>query len=97
MTNRSLLLQILLLVVIVLFCLFPFYWMVTTSLKDQVVALASPPVWTFTPTFANYVEVLFEEKVKAYFRKTQDLDGNLKALFHGDSLILFSKYPLVNH
>ncbi|HIP79471.1 MAG TPA: carbohydrate ABC transporter permease, partial [Kiloniellaceae bacterium] len=65
MTNRSLIAQALLLIAIVICCLFPFYWMVTTSLKDQVVALASPPVWTFTPTFANYVEVLFEDKVGA--------------------------------
>ena len=52
-----------LLAVICLFCVFPFYWMVTTSLKTQVVALQSPPVWWFTPTLANYWEVLFEDKV----------------------------------
>ena len=37
--------------------------MVTTSLKDQVVALASPPLWAFEPTFSNYTEVLFKDKV----------------------------------
>jgi multiple sugar transport system permease protein len=51
------------LVLIGLFCVFPFYWMVTTSLKTQVVALESPPVWWFTPTLANYWEVLFVDKV----------------------------------
>ena len=51
------------LVLIGLFCVFPFYWMVTTSLKTQIVALESPPVWLFTPTLANYWEVLFEDKV----------------------------------
>jgi len=52
-----------LLVLICAFCIFPFYWMVTTSLKTQVVALQSPPLWWFTPTLANYWEVLFEDKV----------------------------------
>ena len=37
--------------------------MVTTSLKTQVVALADPPVWFFTPTLQNYVQVLFEDNV----------------------------------
>ncbi|MFN3282059.1 MAG: carbohydrate ABC transporter permease [Tabrizicola sp.] len=52
-----------LLLLIGLFCVFPFYWMVTTSLKTQVVALESPPVWWFTPTLTNYWEVLFVDKV----------------------------------
>jgi multiple sugar transport system permease protein len=53
------------LLLIILFCVFPFYWMVTTSLKTQIVALATPPAWTFEPTFANYTEALFEDKVGA--------------------------------
>ncbi|MFM8746877.1 MAG: carbohydrate ABC transporter permease [Aestuariivirga sp.] len=52
-----------LLCAICLFCVFPFYWMVTTSLKTQAIALESPPVWMFTPTLANYWEVLFEDRV----------------------------------
>jgi len=61
--RRSLWGEALLLLLICLFCVFPFYWMVTTSLKTQVVALESPPVWWFTPTLANYREVLFIDKV----------------------------------
>lgn len=61
--RRSLLGEGILLVVICAFCVFPFYWMVTTSLKTQVVALQSPPAWMFSPTLANYWEVLFEDKV----------------------------------
>lgn len=57
--------QIALLLLIILFCVFPFYWMVTTSLKTQIVALATPPAWTFDPTLANYSEALFEDKVGA--------------------------------
>ncbi len=55
--------ELVLLVAIIVCCVFPFYWMVTTSLKDQVVALASPPLWAFEPTFSNYTEVLFKDKV----------------------------------
>ena len=61
--RRSLWGEAIVLVLIGLFCIFPFYWMVTTSLKTQVVALESPPVWWFTPTLANYWEVLFVDKV----------------------------------
>jgi multiple sugar transport system permease protein len=62
--RRSLWGEALVLLLIGLFCVFPFYWMVTTSLKTQVVALESPPVWWwFTPTLANYWEVLFVDKV----------------------------------
>ncbi len=63
--GRRLVWEGLLLAVIVLFCVFPFYWMVTTSLKTRIVALESPPVWLFDPTLANYAEVLFEDGVGA--------------------------------
>jgi len=55
--------QIVLLLLIILFCVFPFYWMVTTSLKTQILALESPPVWLFEPTLQNYVEVLTKDGV----------------------------------
>jgi multiple sugar transport system permease protein len=59
----SLTAQVVLLALIILFCLFPFYWMVSTSLKDQIVALQAPPAWIFDVTFANYGDVLFKDKV----------------------------------
>lgn len=55
--------EIALLGLVILFCVFPFYWMVTTSLKTQLVALAAPPVWVFEPVIDNYVEVLFKDRV----------------------------------
>ena len=55
--------QIALLIVIITLCVFPFYWMVTTSLKTQVVALEAPPVWLFEPTLDNYREALFDDGV----------------------------------
>mgnify|MGYP001826765285 CR=1 FL=1 len=61
--GRSLLWQGVLLVAIAALCVFPFYWMVTTSLKTQIVALEAPPVWFFEPTLENYREALFEDGV----------------------------------
>ncbi len=43
--------------------IFPFYWMVSSSLKTQADLLASPPVWVFTPTLSNYAMVFADEKV----------------------------------
>jgi multiple sugar transport system permease protein len=43
--------------------LFPFYWMVTSSLKDQTELLASPPVWWFHPTLSNYQAIFADSKV----------------------------------
>ncbi len=62
-TRRAAVIQIVLMTVVILFCVFPFYWMVTTSLKTQVLALESPPVWLFEPTLSNYTTVLFEDGV----------------------------------
>lgn len=45
------------------FALFPFYWMVSSSLKDQTDLLASPPVWLFRPTLANYEAILADANV----------------------------------
>ena len=43
--------------------IFPFYWMVSSSFKTQADLLASPPVWLFTPTLANYADVFADQKV----------------------------------
>ncbi|SIO33480.1 carbohydrate ABC transporter membrane protein 2, CUT1 family [Rhodovulum sp. ES.010] len=61
--GRGLAVQAALLGLILIFCVFPFYWMVTTSLKTQLIALQEPPAWVFSPTFGNYTEVLFEDGV----------------------------------
>jgi multiple sugar transport system permease protein len=51
------------LIVVLAFALFPFYWMVSSSLKDQTDLLASPPVWLFTPTLANYEAIFADQTV----------------------------------
>jgi multiple sugar transport system permease protein len=51
------------LLVVLIFALFPFYWMVTSSFKGQTDLLASPPVWLFTPTLDNYADIFADTKV----------------------------------
>jgi multiple sugar transport system permease protein len=51
------------LVVISALALFPFYWMVSSSLKDQTDLLASPPVWFFAPTLSNYQDIFADHRV----------------------------------
>ena len=53
------------LAMIVVFALFPFYWMVTSSFKDQTDLLASPPMWLFKPTIWHYAEIWADQKLTA--------------------------------
>jgi multiple sugar transport system permease protein len=43
-----------LLLLVVLICVFPFYWMVTTSFKEQAAILSSTPQFFFQGTLGNY-------------------------------------------
>ena len=44
----------LLLLLVVIVCVFPFYWMVTTSFKEQAAILSPIPQLFFSPTLGNY-------------------------------------------
>jgi len=46
--------------------LFPFLWMLLTSLKGQAENLRYPPSLVFTPTLGNYVDVFFENPLFSY-------------------------------
>jgi multiple sugar transport system permease protein len=61
--RRAAVVEAALLVAVLLLCVFPFYWMVSTSLKTQIEAMEAPPSWVFTPYFGNYVEVWTDDKV----------------------------------
>jgi len=52
-------LQLALLILLLVFILGPFYWMVSTSLKEQNDTFAIPPKFIFTPTLEHYNFVLF--------------------------------------
>lgn len=40
----------------VIWCIAPILWLVSTSLKNDVDAFASPPVWFFVPQFGNFID-----------------------------------------
>jgi multiple sugar transport system permease protein len=44
------------LLIVLIVCVFPFYWMVTASLKPQAAILSSTPEFFFEPTLQNYVD-----------------------------------------
>src|SRR5260221_7047813 len=50
------------LLLILFFCVFPFYWMVSSSLKDPQLILSQKPTLTFQPTFENY-QAAFQRNV----------------------------------
>ncbi len=51
----------------VLFSLFPVYWVLTVSLKSRRDGLASPPLWIFDPTVANYLKLWSHETFRYTF------------------------------
>ncbi len=44
------------LLIVLIVCVFPFYWMVAASLKPQAAILSSTPQFFFEPTLQNYVD-----------------------------------------
>ena len=42
---------------LLIFALFPIYWMVSSSLKTQMEAFIIPPIWVFKPILSNYIDI----------------------------------------
>jgi ABC-type glycerol-3-phosphate transport system permease component len=51
----------------VLFSLFPVYWVLATSLKTKRDGLANPPLWLFDPTSANFLKLWTHDTFKYTF------------------------------
>ena len=49
-----------LIALVLVIMLFPFYWMILTSLRNQVANTSPVPVWFFEPTLENYRNVIAE-------------------------------------
>jgi multiple sugar transport system permease protein len=47
-------------VILLLLFLFPIYYLLSTALKERLLAFAVPHVWVFTPTIENFKTVLFK-------------------------------------
>jgi multiple sugar transport system permease protein len=57
----------LILYVFAVWCLFPLYWIFITALKTPIQAMARPPLFLFTPTFANFAKVIGNPDIWSYF------------------------------
>ena len=64
LVHRALVLALTALVLAVM--LFPFYWMILTSLRSQVDNVSRVPVWWFTPTLENYRNVIARNNFLEY-------------------------------
>lgn len=51
----------------VMFSLFPVYWVFATSLKSKRDGLANPPLWVFDPTAAHYAKLWIHDTFKYTF------------------------------
>ena len=53
---------------LVVVCLFPFWWMVLSSFKTLRELYTVPPIWwPDAPTLDNYRKVIFESNIPRYF------------------------------
>lgn len=48
-------------VAVLVIALMPYIWMILTSFKTRIDALADTPVWIFTPTFDHYPKIFIEK------------------------------------
>lgn len=51
---------------LIIWSLFPIFWMISTSLKNRIDTWAMPPRWIFVPTLENYREVLLSTPFPRY-------------------------------
>ena len=76
---------------LVLVCIFPFAWMVLSSIKPLPELYTVPPVWLpQAPTLRNYATVLFSSNVPRYFLNSVVISVGSTAL--GLGLAIFAAY-----
>jgi multiple sugar transport system permease protein len=68
------------LLVVLLAAVFPFYWMVSTSLKLPAQIFSDPPAFIFTPTLQHYQEALFRYHVWRNLLNSLIVTGAVTAL-----------------
>jgi len=69
-----------LLLLFLIWTIFPIYWMMSMSLKEKTDILSIPPKWFFVPVLKNYVEVLQRgEFLRGFYNST--FIGLLTTLF----------------
>lgn len=73
------------LLIFLVWTIFPFFWMISMSLKEKTDILAMPPKWIFNPSTKSYSEALNKEDfVRSFFNSTSiGLLSTLLALLIG--------------
>ena len=57
-------------IALLIFFLFPIYWMIATSFKPPSDILTRPPKWTFQPTLENYIYAFEEANFGLFIKNT---------------------------
>lgn len=91
-----------LLCLIAVVALFPYAWIVLTSLKARTDILTTPPVWVNNPNLSNYINLLVGREFSTYLLNSVivGISSTLLALFIGTfAAFAFSRYkvPAGNH
>ena len=60
------LLDYIIIIIFLFTTIFPIYWILTLSLKNQVDSFTYPPTWIFRPIADNYVKLFAEESFFKY-------------------------------
>jgi multiple sugar transport system permease protein len=68
--ERGRIITLAILIIYAVWCLFPVYWLVATSLKTEIEVVANPPSFVFTPTFKNYIQVLTDPAVLGFLKNS---------------------------
>lgn len=55
------------LIIALIFFLFPIFWMFLTSIKSPFETFLIPPVWIFQPTWENYINTFLQGQYYKYF------------------------------
>ncbi len=100
--NKKLISQIgwyCLIALIIIPFLFPLLWILASSFKTQSQIIASPPIWFFEPTLANYKNVFMEQDFGFYLINSSIIavGSTLLALILGlPAAYAISKYKMQN-
>lgn len=85
----------LLTIILLIYFLFPFIWMILTSLKTSVEVTTYPPVWIFRPSWAAYQKILFETDFIRYLINSSII--SVIAVITGVALALPAAYSIVRY
>ena len=82
---------------LLVFFMFPIYWMITTSFKAPPDILTRPPKWVFEPTLSNYVYAFEEANFALFIKNTLIVSSDselLRLMTEGEKAIFKEGSPV---